>query len=400
MGGKRPSIYMDYQATTPVDERVMAAMVPYFTKHFGNASSAVHAMGWHAEEAVKQARARIANLLGASRPSEIIFTSGATESNNLAIFGVARRYRRKGNHIITVATEHKAILDPCKAWEAEGGRVTYLKVAPNGLVDLDQLEDSICDQTVLISVMHANNEIGVLQPIAGIGRMARAHGVLFHTDASQSAGKLPLDVNAMNIDLLSLSGHKIYGPKGIGVLYARHRQPRVSLMPVAYGGGHEGGRRSGTLNVPGIVGLAKALELCIEEGPQAQAALLEMRQSLWRGLQSELDGLILNGDEHHRLPANLNISIERLEIARLFSEIPHIAISSKSACSTQSGEPSHVLLALGRPPQLASSAIRFGLGRFSTMDEVDSVIPDLTAAIKKLRQSSTKYVSAQTQQIR
>jgi len=396
MADNRTLIYMDYQATTPVDDRVFEVMAPYFTKHFGNASSAVHAFGWRAEEAVKQARESIAEVLGADRPSEIIFTSGATESNNLALFGVARRYKRKGNHIVTVKTEHKAILDPCKAWEAEGGRVTYLDVEPNGLLDLNKLKDALSDETVLVSVMHANNEIGVVQPIAEIGQLARDRGILFHTDASQSAGKLPLDVNAMNIDLLSLSGHKVYGPKGIGLLFARHRRPRVSLMPMTYGGGHEGGRRSGTLNVPAIVGLSKALALCTEEGEPARNQLLDLRRTLWTRLQSELDGLHLNGDEDQRLPGNLNISVERLEMARLFAEIPHIAISSKSACSTQSTEPSHVLLALGRSRELALSAIRFGLGRYSTHADVETVATDLTTAIKRLRQSSTKYASPQT----
>ena len=384
---------MDYQATTPVDNRVFEVMKPYFTEHFGNAASSVHAYGWRAEEAVKQARASIAEAIGATSSKEIIFTSGATESNNLAILGVAKRYGKKGNHIITVATEHKAVLDPALAWQQMGGRVTVLPVDRAGFLDLNQLEEAITDQTVLISVMHANNEIGVIQPIQEIGQLARKHGVLFHTDASQSAGKLDLDAGKVPVDLVSISGHKIYGPKGVGVLYARRRKPRVSLMPLIFGGGHEGGRRSGTLNVPGIVGLAEALKLCLETRSREQARLRELRDSLWQGIQDHLTGVHLNGHLEKRLPGNLNVSFEKLEMARLYAEIPHLAISSKSACSSGSHDPSHVLSALGRSEELASSAIRFGLGRFTTEAEVATVVSDLSRAIQKVRATSTRYAS-------
>lgn len=393
MSQKRPYIYMDYQATTPVDKRVFELMAPYFTEHFGNAASSVHAYGWRAEEAVKQARETIAKGIHAQSPQEIIFTSGATESNNLAILGVAKRYQKKGNHLITVATEHKAVLDPFKVWESQGGKVTVLPVDEQGLVDLNQLEDAITDQTVLISIMQVNNEIGVIQPLADMGKIARAKGVLFHTDASQSAGKLDLHVDDLCVDLVSISGHKIYGPKGVGALYARRRNPRVSLMPLIYGGGHEGGRRSGTLNIPGIVGLAEALKLALLLQEEEQARLLQLRTMLWDGLQDQIPNIYLNGHEHLRLAGNLNVSFDKLELARLYAEIPHLAVSSKSACSSGSLDPSHVLMALGRSEELASSAIRFGLGRFTTEAEVATVIADLSNAVQKVRKTSTRYAS-------
>jgi len=385
------TIYMDYQATTPVDQRVFDVMAPYFTKHFGNASSSVHSYGWIAEEAVKQAREGVADILGATSPSEIVFTSGATESNNLAILGVARRYPKKGRHLITAATEHKAVLDPCKAWEAEGGSVTYLEVNSEGIISLEQLRKAITPGTILISIMHANNEIGVIQPMAEIGQIARAAGVLFHTDATQSAGKIPFNVEDIPVDLASMSGHKIYGPKGIGVLYVRRRGPRVSLMPLLFGGGHESGRRSGTLNVPGIVGFQAALRLSNQERVQEASRVLKLRNKLWNNLNAQLEGLSLNGSDRHRLPGNLNFCVENLEVSRLFQEIPHIAISSKSACSSDSGTPSHVLTALGRSPEQAQSALRIGIGRFTTEEEVAKVANDLSAAIRKVKETSTQF---------
>lgn len=386
-------IYMDYQATTPVDPQVFEKMAPLFTQHFGNASSSVHTFGWYAEEAVKQARETVAASIGAS-PSEIVFTSGATESNNLAILGVANRYQQKGNHIITVATEHKAVLDPCRAWESLGGKVTYLGVDSDGLIDLQELENAVTPATILISVMHANNEIGVIQPLQAIGELAKTHGILFHSDASQSVGKMPLNVNQLGLDLVSMSGHKIYGPKGIGVLYVRRRKPRVSLMPLLFGGGHEAGRRPGTLNVPGIVGFSEALKLCLAEQETEHRRLLSLRETLLSELTRSVSGIHLNGCPTQRLPGNLNFSIENLEIPRLFSEIPHIAISSKSACSSGSHDPSHVLKAIGKSDQLATDAIRLGLGRFTTEEEVTQVANDLKNAIHRVRTTSTRYANS------
>lgn len=381
---KRP-IYMDYQATTPMDPRVLEAMLPLFTRQFGNASSTEHRYGWEAEALVKEARKKIAADLGAENPREIIFTSGATESNNLALLGVARAYAKKGNHIITVQTEHKAVLDVASAWRREGGRVTLLPVDAGGLIDPNRLEASIGPDTILVSVMMANNEIGVLQPMRAIGRITRRKGVFLHTDAAQAVGKVALDVQKLNIDLLSFSGHKIYGPKGIGALYLRGRRPRIILAPLVFGGGHERGMRSGTLNVPGIVGLAKALELCLEELPTRTGRLTRLRNRLWRGL-SQLGNLALNGDPKQRLASNLNVAFMGIQAQSLIKTIyGEVAVSSGSACTSASPEPSHVLLALENGVERVPCSIRFGIGRFTTREEIDRVIELVSSAVRRLR---------------
>ena len=379
-------IYMDYQATTPVDPRVLETMLPYFSGDFGNAASAEHRFGWVAEEAVQQARERVAAAIGARTPREILFTSGATESNNLAVFGVARRYAGKGNHVITLACEHPSVLDPCRAWERAGGRVTRLAVGPDGLLCPEALARAVDAQTILISAMWVNNEIGVIQPIAEIARIARERGVLFHTDATQAVGKLPVDVETAGIDLLSFSGHKIYGPKGVGVLYVRGRNPRVSLEPLLYGGGHEQGRRSGTLNVPGIVGLAKALELCLVEQAEEQPRLRQLRDRLWQGLAAALEAIEINGHAERRLAGNLNIWFRETDGAKLIQNIyADLAVSSTAACSSASPEPSHVLLALGGDPERARSSLRFGLGRFTQSAHIDYAVERVARAVKAIR---------------
>jgi len=383
-------IYMDYHATTPVDPRVLDAMLPYFREKFGNAASRNHAFGWEAEQAVEKARKQIADLIGAS-PQEIIFTSGATESDNLAIKGVARMYAERGNHIITVATEHKAVLDTCKRLAKSGYEVTYLPVQRDGLIDLDQLKNAITDKTILISVMHANNEIGVLQPIREIGRIARERGVLFHTDATQSVGKVPVNVNDDNIDLMSLSGHKMYGPKGIGALYVRRKNPRVQLAAEMDGGGHERGMRSGTLNVPGIVGLGEACAICQREMAEESVRIAALRDRLKDKLQSELDEIYINGSMEHRLPNNLNISLAYVEGESLMMGMKDVAVSSGSACTSATLEPSYVLRALGVGDDLAHTSIRFGLGRFNTEEEVDYVAARVIEVVKKLRELSPLY---------
>jgi cysteine desulfurase len=383
-------IYMDNHATTPVDPRVLEAMIPYFTDRFGNAASRNHSFGWQAEEAVEAARKRVAELIGATA-KEIVFTSGATESDNLAIKGAARMYREKGNHLITVVTEHKAVIDTCKHLEKEGFDVTYLPVGRDGLVDLDRLRAAVTDRTTLISVMAANNEVGVLQPIAEIGRIARERGVLFHTDAVQAAGKVPFDVNASNVDMASLSAHKMYGPKGVGALYVRRRNPRVLLTPIIDGGGHERGMRSGTLNVPGIVGFGKAAALCREELPAESARLAALRDRLFDGLRRNLDEVFANGSMTHRLPGNLNASFAYVEGESLLMGIGDIAVSSGSACTSATLEPSYVLKALGVGDELAHSSIRFGLGRFNTEEEVDFVVEKLSAVVARLREMSPLY---------
>jgi cysteine desulfurase len=386
-------IYMDYHATTPVDPRVLEAMLPFFTERFGNAASRNHPFGWQAEEAVEVARKQVAELIGAAA-KEIVFTSGATESDNLAIKGAAQMYREKGNHLITVVTEHKAVLDTCKHLEKDGFEVTYLPVRKDGLVDLDRLRAAITDRTILISVMAANNEIGVLQPIADIGKIARERGVLFHTDAVQAAGKVPFDVNSMNVDMASLSAHKMYGPKGVGVLYVRRRNPRVLLTAIIDGGGHERGMRSGTLNVPGIVGFGKAAELCRQEmaveGPRVKA----LRDRLNDGLRRELDEIYVNGSMEHRLPGNLNVSFAYVEGESLLMGINDVAVSSGSACTSATLEPSYVLKALGTGDDLAHSSIRFGLGRFNTEEEVDYVAGKVSAVVQRLREMSPLYEMA------
>jgi cysteine desulfurase len=386
-------IYMDYHATTPMDPRVFEAMKPYFLQTFGNAASRNHSFGWEAEEAVEKSRKQIASLIGATA-KEIVFTSGATESNNLALKGVAEMYAEKGNHIITAATEHKAILDTCKRLEKHGVRVTYLPVQTNGLVDLDQLQAAITDKTILISIMYANNEIGVIQPIAELGKIAKARGVLLHTDATQAVGKVPVNVIKDNIDLMSMSGHKMYGPKGVGALYVRRKSPRVQITSQMDGGGHERGMRSGTLNVPGIVGLGEACALCQAEMPEESKRMAFLRDKLRDKLQSELDETYINGTFEHRLPNNLNISFAYVEGESLLMGINDIAVSSGSACTSATLEPSYVLKALGAGDDLAHSSIRFGLGRFNTEEEVDYVAAKVIDVVKKLRDLSPLYEMA------
>ena len=380
---QRP-IYLDCNATTPVDQRVLAAMLPYFTEHFGNAASSSHHYGWEADAAVQQARDILAAAIGA-QPEELVFTSGATEANNLAIKGVAEAYVNKGRHIVTVATEHSAVLDPCRYLQTLGFEVTVLPVQEDGLVTLTQLEQALRSETILVSVMAANNEIGVLQPLAAIGALCRANGVLFHTDAAQAIGKIPLDVEAMQIDLLSLTAHKMYGPKGIGALYVRRRNPRVQLAPQLHGGGHERGRRSGTLPTPQLVGLAKAIELAIADLPNETERLTQLRDRLWQQL-STLDGVQLNGHATQRLAGNLNISVVGIDgQALLLGLQPVVAVSSGSACSSMKTAPSHVLKALGRPDALAYASIRFGIGRFNTTEDIDRVAECTIATIRSLR---------------
>jgi len=386
MLSNRP-IYLDCHATTPLDERVLAAMLPYFTEHFGNPSSISHLYGWEAEAAVKQARQVLAAAIHAT-PEEIVFTSGATEANNLAIKGVAEAYFQTGRHIITVQTEHSAVLDPCQYLQSLGFEVTFLSVQSDGLIDLSQLELALRPDTILVSVMAANNEIGVLQPLAEIGTMCRDRHVLFHTDAAQAIGKISLDVEAMKIDLLSMTAHKVYGPKGIGALYVKRRHPRVQLAPQLHGGGHERGMRSGTLYTPQIVGFAKAVEIALAEQATETARLTELRQRLWQHL-SRLDGIHLNGDPTQRLPGNLNISVEGVDGAALLLGLqPLMAVSSGSACSSATTAPSHVLTALGHSEQLAYASVRFGIGRFNTIDEIDKVGQHAIATITSLRQQA------------
>jgi len=386
-------IYFDNHATSPVDPRVLEAMLPYFTERFGNAASRNHRYGWEAEEAVEQARKQVADLIGAS-PKEIVFTSGATESDNLAIKGAAHMYRDKGDHVVTVVTEHKAVVDTCKRLEKEGFRVTYLPVRKDGLVDLDELRDAITAKTILVTIMAANNEIGVLQPVGAIGAIAKEKGVLFHTDAVQAAGKVPFDVTAANVHMASLSAHKMYGPKGVGALYVRRRNPRVLLAPIIDGGGHERGMRSGTLNVPGIVGFGRASEISRLEMAEESARVGALRDRLNAKLHAGLDQLYINGSMEHRLPGNLNISFAYVEGESLLMGINDVAVSSGSACTSASLEPSYVLKALGTGDELAHSSIRFGLGRFNTEEEVDYVAAKLVAVVSKLREMSPLYEMA------
>jgi cysteine desulfurase len=382
---------MDYHSTTPVDPRVLEEMLPYFTQHFGNAASRNHAFGWRAEEAVDVARERIAKLVGASSEKEIVFTSGATESNNLAIKGVAEFYRDKGRHIITTVIEHKAVLDTCKRLEKEGFEVTYLPVETDGLVDLQKLEAAFRPDTILVSIMFANNEIGTVQPLEAIGRMCRARGVLLHTDAVQGIGKVPFNVETMNVDLASITAHKMYGPKGVGALYVRRSKPRVRLVAQMDGGGHERGMRSGTLNVPGIVGFGKAAQILVEEGVAESARILAQRERLRAAITSKLEEVYLNGSFEHRLPGNLNLSFAFVEGEGLMMSIKDVAVSSGSACTSASLEPSYVLRALGVGEELAHSSIRFGLGRFTTDEEVDYVAELVVKKVQKLRELSPLY---------
>ncbi|MEE2904689.1 MAG: aminotransferase class V-fold PLP-dependent enzyme [Myxococcota bacterium] len=433
-------IYLDNNATTPVDPEVFEAMAPFLQDKFGNAASRSHAYGWVAEEAVDYAREQVAKLIGA-RSQEIIWTSGATESDNMAIKGVARMYgmtdaekvmidalakghvdgsipnaadilpgrfgrldfesiaekgafevfKSKGDHIITLPTEHKAILDSCKRIEKDGFRVTYVPVKANGLVDLEELEKAITDKTIVVSIMMGNNEIGVVQPVKEIGELCRKHKVLFHTDAVQAIGKIPVNVDEMNIDLMSLSGHKMYGPKGVGALYVRRRNPRVRVEALIDGGGHERGMRSGTLNVAGIVGMGKAAEVALRKLEAEQTRTTELRNKMWTRLQEELDELYLNGDEKERLPGNLNISFAYVEGEALMMAIKDCAVSSGSACTSASLEPSYVLRALGVGEELAHTSIRFGIGRFTTEEEVDNAVELVIAKVKKLREMSPLY---------
>jgi len=386
-------IYMDNHATTRVDPRVFEAMTPYFNDVFGNSASRNHSFGWQAEEAVERARKQVADLIGAT-PKEIVFTSGATESDNLALKGVAEMYAEKGNHIITAATEHKAILDTCKRLEKEGLRVTYLPVKADGLVDLEMLQEAITDKTILVSIMYANNEIGVLQPVAEIGKIAKSRGALFHTDATQAVGKVPVNVIKENIDLASISGHKMYGPKGVGALYVRRKSPRVQITAQMDGGGHERGMRSGTLNVPGIVGLGEACALCQQGMAEESQRLRHLRDKLKDTLMNELDEVFVNGSEEHRLPNNLNISCAYVAGESLLMGINDIAVSSGSACTSATLEPSYVLKALGAGDDLAHSSIRFGLGRFNTEEEVDYVAGKVIEVVRKLRELSPLYEMA------
>lgn len=386
-------IYMDNHATTPLDPRVLDAMMPYLTDKFGNAASRNHQFGWDAEAAVEDARKQIALLIGAD-PREIVFTSGATESDNLALKGVAGMYREKGDHIITCVTEHKAILDSCKHLEKEGCRVTFLPVNDKGFVSLDDVRNAITEKTILISIMTANNEVGVVQDIKAIGKIARERGVLFHTDAVQAVGKIHFNVNDMNVDMASLSAHKMYGPKGVGALYVRRRNPRVLLTPIIDGGGHERGMRSGTLNVPGIAGFGKAAQIAREDLDKEMAEMFRMRERLRATLERELDEVYINGDLEKRLPGNLNMSFAYVEGESLLMGIHDIAVSSGSACTSASLEPSYVLKALGVGEDLAHTSIRFGIGRFNTDEEVDYVANRVIETVRRLRDLSPLYEMA------
>lgn len=380
---ERP-IYLDNHATTPVDPRVVEAMLPYFSEYFGNPSSITHHYGWEAEAGVKKAREILAESINAS-PEEIIFTSGATEANNLAIKGVAESYFNQGRHIVTVVTEHHAVLDPCEYLEKLGFEVTYLPVEKDGLINLETLENALREDTILLSIMAANNEIGVLQPLAEIGALCHRHSVLFHTDAAQALGKIPLDVQAMQIDVMSLTAHKVYGPKGIGALYVRRRDPRVRLAAQLHGGGQERGLRSGTLYPPQIVGFGEAVQLAIAEMESEGKRQKELRDRLWQQLQ-QLDNIYLNGHPTQRLPGNLNVSFAGVDGAALLLGLQHqIAVSSGSACSTTSTAPSHVLTALGRPQDLAYGSLRFGLGRFTTAKDIETAAKAAIATVQSLR---------------
>jgi cysteine desulfurase len=390
---KKP-IYMDNHATTPMDPRVLDAMLPYFTEKFGNAASRNHSFGWEAEEGVGQAREQIAALIG-GKSKEIIFTSGATESDNLAIKGVLEFYKDKGNHIITCVTEHKAILDSCRALERAGkATVTYLPVDKYGMVNPDDVRKAITDKTVLISIMWANNEIGTIHPIAEIGKIAKEKGIVFHSDAVQAVGHIPVDVEKNGVDLLSLTAHKLYGPKGCGALWVRSKGPRVRITPIIDGGGHERGMRSGTLNVTGIVGFGAAAEIAAKEMNEEAERLREMRNKLQAGLFERLDEVYLNGHPTERLPGNLNVSFAYVEGESLLMGINDVAVSSGSACTSATLEPSYVIRALGTNEELAHSSIRFGVGRFNTDEEVDYVTERVTKEVRRLREMSPLYEMA------
>jgi len=388
--GVKLPIYMDNHATTPMDPRVLEEMLPYFREKFGNAASRNHSFGWVAEEGVETARERVAKLIGATT-KEIIFTSGGTESDNLAIKGVAEMYKEKGNHVITAITEHKAVLDSCKRLEKYGYRVTYLPVQKDGLIDLEDLKHAMDDKTIVVTIMAANNEIGVIQPIAEIGKLCHERGVIFHTDAAQAVGKMPIDVIKENIDLASISAHKMYGPKGTGALYVRRKNPSVQISAIIDGGGHERGMRSGTLNVPGIVGLGKACAIATEEMPHESCRLAGLRNRLKDRIMSRLDECYINGSMEHRLPGNLNVSFGHVEGESLLMGINDVAVSSGSACTSAMVEPSYVLKALGTGDDLAHSSIRFGIGRFNTDAEVDYVADRVVETVQRLREISPSY---------
>ncbi|AFY83139.1 IscS subfamily cysteine desulfurase [Oscillatoria acuminata] len=386
-------IYLDCHATTPVDQRVIEVMLPYFTDYFGNPASINHQYGWEAEAAIQQARETLADAIHAT-PEEIIFTSGATEANNLAIKGVAESYFQKGRHIITVQTEHNAVLDPCAYLETLGFDITYLPVQPDGLLDLSELENALRADTVLVSVMAANNEIGVLQPLTEIGGLCKERGIIFHSDAAQGIGKIPLDVQEMQVDLMSLTAHKIYGPKGVGLLYVRRRNPRVKIAPQIHGGGHERGLRSGTLYVPQIVGFAKAVALGLAEMESEGDRLTRLRQRLWEQLQS-LESVFLNGHPTQRLAGNLNISVGGVDGQALLLGLQSVmAVSSGSACTSAKIAPSHVLEAIGRSPELAFASVRFGIGRFNTVEEIDTVAQQAIVTIESLRKVRSSFRSS------
>jgi len=379
-------LYLDYQATTPTDPRVVEAMNPYWTEKFGNPHSRNHHYGWEAEDAVEIARGHVADLIGASA-KEVIFTSGATESNNLAIKGVAKFYGDKRNHIITCVTEHKCVLETCRALQQDGFDVTYLHVKENGLIDLDDLKAAMTDKTLIVSIMAVNNEIGVIQPLKEIGALCRANKTFFHTDAAQAVGKIPLDMDEMNIDMLSISGHKVYGPMGVGALYVR-RKPRVRLVPLIHGGGQERGMRSGTLPTPLVVGLGKACELAKKEMAAEAERLHDFQHRLYEGLRQRIPEIFLNGDEDHRIPGNLNISFAYVEGEGLMMGIKDLAVSSGSACTSASLEPSYVLRALGVEDELAHTSLRLGLGRFTTEDDIDYAIERISKEVNRLRELS------------
>ncbi len=385
--GVKLPIYMDNHATTPMDPRVLEEMLPYFREKFGNAASRNHSFGWVAEEGVETARERVAKLIGAAT-KEIIFTSGGTESDNLAIKGVAEMYKEKGNHIITAVTEHKAVLDSCKRLEKNGYRVTYLPIQKDGLIDLEDLKHAMDDKTILVTIMAANNEIGVIQAIAEIGKLCHERGVIFHTDAAQAVGRMPIDVIKQNIDLASISGHKMYGPKGTGALYVRRKNPSVQISAIIDGGGHERAMRSGTLNVPGIVGLGKACAIATEEMPHESCRLAGLRNRLKDRIMNPLDGCYINGSMEHRLPGNLNVSFADVEGESLLMGINDVAVSSGSACTSAMVEPSYVLKALSVGDDLAHSSIRFGIGRFNTETEVDYVADRVVETVQRLREVS------------
>ncbi|MBI4703901.1 MAG: IscS subfamily cysteine desulfurase [Deltaproteobacteria bacterium] len=385
-------IYLDHHATTPVDERVLEAMLPYFSARFGNAASRSHSFGWEAERAVERARALVAALVGAATPTEIVFTSGATEADNLAVKGVAELHRERGGHIVTTGIEHTAVLDTCRQLERQGFAVTYLPVPPTGVVDAQAVRQAITDRTLLVSVMLANGEVGSIQPIAAIGSLTRERGVLLHCDAAQGLGHVPLGVREAGVDLCSLSAHKIYGPKGVGALYVRRSHPRVVLAPQIHGGGHELGLRSGTLNVPGIVGFGRACELMAEQGREEAARLAALRDGLVETITAALEDVRINGTMQPRLPGNANLSFACVEAEALIMALKDdVALSSGSACSSQSTEPSHVLRALGLDDAAAHSSIRFGLGRFTTEEEADHVAARVIAQVQRLRRMSPLY---------